>query len=79
MMYKIGNYNNQFFPKNIYELTKKFENENNNFKIDSIKSLTNYFSKLKKKIFKIKNIFSKIIQYFVTFVKYLTKYYRLNR
>ena len=45
-MYKIGNYNNQFFPKNIHELTKKFEN--NNFKIDSIKSLTNYFSKLKK-------------------------------
>ena len=48
MMYKIGNYNNQFFPKNIHELTKKFENRNNNFKIDSIKSLTNYFSKLKK-------------------------------
>ena len=25
------------------------------------------------------NIFSKIIQYFVTFVKYLTKYYSINR
>ena len=36
MMYKIDNHNKQFFPKNIYELTK-----NNNFKIDSIKSLTN--------------------------------------
>ena len=43
MMYKTGNYNNQFFPKNIHELTKKFEN-----KIDSIKSLINYFSKLRK-------------------------------
>ena len=48
MMYKIGNYNSQFFPKNIYELTKKFENKKNNFKVDSIKTLTNYFSKLKK-------------------------------
>ena len=33
-MYKI-NYNNKIFPKN-----KKFENKNNKFKIDSIKSLT---------------------------------------
>ena len=47
-MYKIGNHNNQFFPKNIHELTKKFENNNISFKIYSIKSLTNYFSKLKK-------------------------------
>ena len=47
-MHKIDNYNKQFFPKNIHELIKKFENKNNNFKIDSIKSLTNYFSKLKK-------------------------------
>ena len=47
-MYKINNYYKQFFPKNIHELTKNFENENDNFKIDSIKSLTNYFSKLKK-------------------------------
>ena len=47
-MYEIDNYNKQFFPKNMHELTKKFENKNNNFKIDSIKSLTNYFSKLKK-------------------------------
>ena len=28
---------------------------------------------------KIKNIFSKITQYFMTFVKCITKYYRLNR
>ena len=42
-MYKIGNYDNQFFPKNIHELTKKFEYKNNNFKIDSIKSSTNIF------------------------------------
>ena len=47
-MDKIGNYINQFFPKNIHELTKKFENTNNDFKIDSFKSLKNYFSKLKK-------------------------------
>ena len=41
--------------------------------VDNVKS----FNKIKK--IKIKNIFSKIIQYFVTFVKYLTKYYSLNR
>ena len=37
-MYKL------YFPKNI----KKFENKNNNFKINSIELLTNYFKKLKK-------------------------------
>ena len=47
-MYKIDNYNKQFFPKNIHELIIKFENKNNNFEIDSVKSLTIYFSKLKK-------------------------------
>ena len=38
-MYKL------YFPKNIKELNKSFENM---FKIDTIKSLTNYFKKLKK-------------------------------
>ena len=37
----------EFFQR-ILELNKKFENNNNNFKIDSIKSLTNYFKKLKQ-------------------------------
>ena len=46
-MYKID-YNNKIFPKNINELNKSFENKNNTFKIDTIKSLTNYFKKLKK-------------------------------
>ena len=48
-MYKIdyNNNNNKFFPKNTKELNKKFENKNN-FKLDSIKLLTNYFKKLKK-------------------------------
>ena len=36
------------FPKNIKELNKNFENKNNNFKINSIKNLENYFKKLKK-------------------------------
>ena len=39
-MYKL------YFPKNIKELNKNFEN--NNFKINSIKNLENYFKKLKK-------------------------------
>ena len=41
-MYKL------YFPKNIKELNKNFENKNNNFKINSIKNLENYFKKLKK-------------------------------
>ena len=44
-MYKID-YNNKFFPKNIKELNKKFENKNNKFKIDTVKLLTNCFKKL---------------------------------
>ena len=43
-MYKI------YFPKNIKELNKNFENKNNNFKINSIKNLENYFKRLKKLI-----------------------------
>ena len=35
------------FPKNIKELNTPF---NNNFKLDSIKSLINYFKKLKNKL-----------------------------
>ena len=38
-MYKL------YFPKNIKEL-----NKNNNFKINSIKNLENYFKKLKNKL-----------------------------
>ena len=41
-MYKL------YFPKNIKELNKNFENQNKNFKINSIKNLENYFKKLKK-------------------------------
>ena len=41
-MYKL------YFPKNIKELNKNCENKNNTFKIDTIKSLTNYFKKFKK-------------------------------
>ena len=41
-MYKL------YFPKNIKELNKSFENKNNNFKINSIKNLENYFKKFKK-------------------------------
>ena len=40
-MYKL------YFPKNIKELNKNFENKHNNFKINSIKNLENYFKKLK--------------------------------
>ena len=40
-------YNNKIFPKNIKELNKIFENKNNKFKIDTIKSLTFYFRKLR--------------------------------
>ena len=46
-MYKIDY--NKIFPKNIKELNTPFNNDkNNNFKLDSIKSLINYFNKLKK-------------------------------
>ena len=38
-----------YFPKNIKELNKDFENKNNNFKINSIRNLENYFKKLKNK------------------------------
>ena len=37
-----------------------------------------YIKKNLKNFFKTKNIFSKIIQYFTTFVKYLTIFHRLN-
>ena len=37
-----------------------------------------YIKKNLKKFFKIKNIFSKIIQYFTAFAKYLTIFHRLN-
>ena len=46
-MYKLD-HNKKHFPKNIKELNKNFENKNNNFKIDSVKLLKEYFSKLKK-------------------------------
>ena len=46
-MYKLD-HNKKFFPKNIFELNKKFENKNNNFEIDSVKLLKRLFSKLKK-------------------------------
>ena len=45
-MYKID-YTYKYFPKNISELNTPIENINN-FKIDSINSLKDYFSKLKK-------------------------------
>ena len=38
-MYKL------YFSKNIKELNRNFENKNNNFKINSIKNLENYFKK----------------------------------
>ena len=42
-------YNNKlYFPKNLKELNTSFEDKNNNFRINTIKSLTNYFNKLKK-------------------------------
>ena len=44
-MYKVE-YNNKIFPKYIKELNKNYKNKNNKFKIDAIKSLTNYFKKL---------------------------------
>ena len=37
-----------YFPKNIKELNKNFEDKDDNFKINSIKNLENYFKKLKK-------------------------------
>ena len=39
-----------YFPKNVKELNKNFEDKNNNFKINSVKNLENYFKKLKKSI-----------------------------
>ena len=50
-MYKLD-HNKKYFPKNIKELNKNFENNNNNnnFKINSIELLTNYFNKLKNRI-----------------------------
>ena len=45
-MYKLD-HNKKYFPKNIKELNKNFENKNNNFKIDSVKLLKDYFSKSK--------------------------------
>ena len=41
---------NYIFLKNTKELNKNFENKNNNFKIDTIKLLTNYLKKLKIKL-----------------------------
>ena len=48
-MHKLD-HNKKYFPKNIKELNKNFENKNNNnnFKIDSVKLLKDYFSKLKE-------------------------------
>ena len=48
-MYKLD-HNKKFFPRNIKELNKNFENKNNNSKIDSVKNLENYFKKLKNKL-----------------------------
>ena len=45
-MYKLD-YNKKLLSQNIFDLNKKFI-YNNNFKIDSIKNLENYFKKLKK-------------------------------
>ena len=45
-MYKID-YHNKIFPKNLKDLNKPFNNTNNKFELDTIKSLTNYFKKLK--------------------------------
>ena len=41
-MYKL------YFPRKIKELNNNFKNKNNNFKINSIKNLENYFKKFKK-------------------------------
>ena len=46
-MYKLD-HNKKYFPKNIKELNKNFINNNNNFEINSVELLTNYFKKLKK-------------------------------
>ena len=46
-MYNLDN-NKKLFPKNIFDLIKKFENKNNNLKINTIKNIENYFKKLKK-------------------------------
>ena len=48
-MYKLD-HNKKYFPRNIKELNKNYENENNNFKINFIELLTNYFKKLKNKL-----------------------------
>ena len=48
-MYELD-HNKKYFPKNIKELNKNFENKNNSFKINSIELLTNYFKKLKNKL-----------------------------
>ena len=48
-MYKLD-HNKNFLPRNILDLNKKFENKNNNFKINPIELLANYFKKLKNKL-----------------------------
>ena len=48
----------------ICRINKKFENKNNNFKIDSVKLLKDYFSNLKIIFPKLKTHFQKITQYF---------------
>ena len=57
-MYKLD-HNIRIVPKNILELNKKIEDKNN-FRIDTIKSLTNYFKKLKNKL--IYDITSRLLQ-----------------
>ena len=47
MIYEID-YNNKIFPRNIEELNTAYENKNNNFNMNSIESLKDYFNKLKK-------------------------------
>ena len=46
-MYKLD-HNKKYLPKNILDLNKTFIYSKNNFEIDSIKNLENYFKKLKK-------------------------------
>ena len=46
-MYKID-CNNKIFHKNLKELNTEYVNKNINFEIDTVKSFTNYFNKLKK-------------------------------
>ena len=48
-MYKLD-HNKKYLPKNILDLNKTFIYSKNNFKIDSIKNLKNYFKKLKNKL-----------------------------